>query len=541
MSYSSPPPAPPPPRSPGPLDGAHRAAGGAHRRRARRARRRRLGRLDRRLGAAAGLAQAERPGPASARCSPPTARASASSRPTSCASPSRRAAPDVLKQATVAIEDQRFYKHKGVDYEGIVRAAVKNITSHKTVQGGSTITMQLVRNLYTGQPHARGIAGYQRKIREAKLAEELEQRALQGVDPRPVPQHRALRHRGRADRGRRRRGRAHLLRQARQAPHAARGGDARRPAAGAVRLLAGAAPARPRSSGATRCWPRWPQLRHDHARGRRAATMAKRLGLHMKRLLRASAASSYFFDYVKDELIKQYGLATVQLGGLKVYTTIDLKMQREARGAIATAMGDIGPVVGDRHDRPAQRLHPSRWPRRPTTASEVQPRRAGPPPAGLVVQGLGADDRAAQGREPGHDALQVALADDINDPRYGPDQRQDLRRHAAAATSRCTRRRCSPTTRSTSSSRSTSAPTRSSRPRARWASRPSSTATRRRRWAASSTACRRSRWPTPTRRSPPAATATGRARSRKVTFPDGKSELPTRWRVNAHEGRSRTA
>src|ERR1700760_2795761 len=39
--------------------------------------------------------------------------------------------PDVLKQATVAIEDQRFYKHKGVDYEGIARAALKNITSKK--------------------------------------------------------------------------------------------------------------------------------------------------------------------------------------------------------------------------------------------------------------------------------------------------------------------------------------------------------------------------------------------------------------------------
>ena len=33
----------------------------------------------------------------------------------------------MLKQATVAIEDQRFYKHKGVDYEGIIRAAVKNV------------------------------------------------------------------------------------------------------------------------------------------------------------------------------------------------------------------------------------------------------------------------------------------------------------------------------------------------------------------------------------------------------------------------------
>src|SRR3954451_20216176 len=77
--------------------------------------------------------------------------------------------PQTLKDATVAIEDARFYKHKGVDYVGVVRAAVKNVESGHTVQGGSTITMQLIRNLYISQERT-----YQRKIREAKLAEELE-------------------------------------------------------------------------------------------------------------------------------------------------------------------------------------------------------------------------------------------------------------------------------------------------------------------------------------------------------------------------------
>ena len=44
---------------------------------------------------------------------------------------------------------------------------------------------------------------------------------------------------------------------------------------------------------------------------------------------------SYFFDYVKDELIKEYGAKTVRLGGLQVRTTVDLKKQQEARAAIA--------------------------------------------------------------------------------------------------------------------------------------------------------------------------------------------------------------
>jgi penicillin-binding protein 1A len=82
--------------------------------------------------------------------------------------------PKVLKDATIAIEDERFYKHEGVDYESIVRAAVKNFLSRETVEGGSTLTMQLVKNLYTADRTREGLAGYQRKIREAKLAEELE-------------------------------------------------------------------------------------------------------------------------------------------------------------------------------------------------------------------------------------------------------------------------------------------------------------------------------------------------------------------------------
>src|SRR3954467_6395739 len=84
--------------------------------------------------------------------------------------------PDVVREATVAIEDRRFYEHQGVDFEGIVRAAVKNLESKKDIQGGSTLTMQLVRNLYTGERARSGVAGYKRKIREAKLAEDLENR-----------------------------------------------------------------------------------------------------------------------------------------------------------------------------------------------------------------------------------------------------------------------------------------------------------------------------------------------------------------------------
>src|SRR3954447_11366734 len=79
--------------------------------------------------------------------------------------------PAFLKQAIVAVEDRRFYQHKGVDYPGILRAAAKDATSKAVVQGGSTITMQLVRRLYLTRDRS-----FKRKIEEATLAREMEKR-----------------------------------------------------------------------------------------------------------------------------------------------------------------------------------------------------------------------------------------------------------------------------------------------------------------------------------------------------------------------------
>src|SRR5215204_1366177 len=78
--------------------------------------------------------------------------------------------PDELQVATVAVEDSRFYEHHGVDVEGVVRAAVSNLEAGEIKEGGSTITMQLARNLYITDPQR----DLERKIREAKIATELE-------------------------------------------------------------------------------------------------------------------------------------------------------------------------------------------------------------------------------------------------------------------------------------------------------------------------------------------------------------------------------
>jgi penicillin-binding protein 1A len=77
-----------------------------------------------------------------------------------------------LPEATVAIEDARFWQHGALDYQGIARAFYDDISSGHIVQGGSTLTQQLVRNLYIGNPQRT----LSRKIREACLAEKLFQR-----------------------------------------------------------------------------------------------------------------------------------------------------------------------------------------------------------------------------------------------------------------------------------------------------------------------------------------------------------------------------
>jgi len=77
----------------------------------------------------------------------------------------------IMKQAIVAIEDKRFYEHRGVDLRAIGRALAADIENKAVVQGGSTITQQFIKNAYVEDQ--RSVA---RKLKEAALAWQLEQR-----------------------------------------------------------------------------------------------------------------------------------------------------------------------------------------------------------------------------------------------------------------------------------------------------------------------------------------------------------------------------
>jgi penicillin-binding protein 1A len=250
-----------------------------------------------------------------------------------------RKIPQSMRDATVAIEDHRFFKHRGVDFEGVVRAAVKNVQGGD-IQGGSTLTMQLVRNLYTGERARSGVAGYKRKIREAKLAEELENR-----------------HPGHA-------GKEWILTTyLNSVPYGTVGGQTGVGIAAAARmffdkpvakltlreaaLLAGL-PQAPSSYN--------PFLDPHRALARRnevlqkmadqgyitqqvaQKTMKRGLGVKTNGYF-TQRREGYFFDYVKQQLIDRYGVDTVRRGGLRVYTTIDLRLQALARASMDGKLG----------------------------------------------------------------------------------------------------------------------------------------------------------------------------------------------------------
>jgi len=243
--------------------------------------------------------------------------------------------PDDVRNATVAIEDSRFYKHHGVDFEGVVRAAIKNLQNRKTVQGGSTITQQLVRALYIKDP----TRDFKRKVREAKLASELEDEHpkdwiltsyLNNVPYGTVNGETAVGIEAAAEIFFSKHANELTLEEA--------------------ALLAGLPQApseyNPFKNPSAALGRRNEVLRamvknHYITAAEASIAMNKPLGLRAgNKYFRRS--EPYFFDYVSELLIEKYGLNTYRRGGLKVYTTIDIGLQRAGRAAIDGQLNQPG-------------------------------------------------------------------------------------------------------------------------------------------------------------------------------------------------------
>ena len=309
----------------------------------------------------------------------------------------------------MAIEDERFYKHDGVDFNAIVRAGIHNLESGETVQGGSTITQQLVRALYIKDPQR----NFARKIREAKLASELEEKHTQDAGSSTNYLNDGALRDGRRPHRDRRRGRGRdLLRQARAASLTlARGRAARRACRRRPRSTTRSATRRPRSSAATRCSTRWSRTASSRARRRRGGQQAP-LGLQAAARATPQRREPYFFDYVAgaaDRAVRRRRLPPRRAQG--PHHDQPRAPGRRARGdqQLRLRPGRARARRSSSVD-PAQRRDQGDGLERHLPGPHVQPRRPGPPPAGLGVQDVRADRGDPQGRRPRQHLLRVQAA-----------------------------------------------------------------------------------------------------------------------------------
>jgi len=248
--------------------------------------------------------------------------------------------PRTMKEATVAIEDKRFWHHGALDYQGILRAGVRDLFGQgNSLQGASTLTMQLVDNMYMPADIA-AHHNLKYKIIQAKLAEQLESQHSKGWI---------------------------LNTYLNDVPYGTVGGQTAVGAGAAAEmffnkplskldlaqqaLLAGL-PQAPSEYN--------PFIAPHLALARRHEVLDAMVSSHYITADQAYAADReplgaqvntsydqrrepYVFDYVEQQLIQRFGLKTVENGGLKVYTTIDLQKQAEARAALISHEG--GPVL----------------------------------------------------------------------------------------------------------------------------------------------------------------------------------------------------
>jgi len=239
--------------------------------------------------------------------------------------------PKRVQLATVAIEDQRFYEHDALDYEGILRAAIKNLEAGEAVEGGSTITQQLVRNLCIPEPERT----IERKIVEAELAIEYSERHSRREI---LGQYLNIASYGTIE------GSTAVGVQAASKIYFSK--PVWKLSLAQAALLAGLPQApseyNPLLNPAAARERRDQVLRQMEKLGYATparATQAERAGLGLDVSERYfEHRQPYFFDYVENELIEEYGVNTVRQGGLKVHTTVDPSLQRVGLEAMRSAL-----------------------------------------------------------------------------------------------------------------------------------------------------------------------------------------------------------
>ncbi len=237
------------------------------------------------------------------------------------------AMPQELRDAVVAVEDERFYTHNGVDVQAITQALRASAGEGEASRGGSTITQQLVKILFND-----GERTFTRKVREALLAYELEARTDKD---QVLETYLNTVYFGHGAYGVERAARTYF------------GVGASELDLTQCATLAGVIRSPSRYS---------PIDAPDAARERRDLVLTKmrengyvdetkeREAREAELVIAAPAdapeKAPYFVEYVKKELIERLGADAVFMGGLRVHTTLDPKLQAQAESAVGSVLGE---------------------------------------------------------------------------------------------------------------------------------------------------------------------------------------------------------
>jgi penicillin-binding protein 1A len=254
-----------------------------------------------------------------------------------------RAMPQLLRDATVAIEDKNYFDHGALDPAGIARAAWKDLLAGgKPVQGASTITQQLVRNLYIQNPQET----IKRKLIEAHLAYEMEDAHTKDWI---------------------------LTSYLNTAPYGTVEGETAVGVEAAAQTYYGK-PAKDLGliesaliAGLPQAPSEYNPFLDPHAAIQRRNEVLDAMheegyidGAEYREALSSGLGLSpghkyrvihdpFLFDLVQQELIDKYGINTVRNGGLKAYTTIDPELQERAQEAVdscSVCYAEGGPAAG---------------------------------------------------------------------------------------------------------------------------------------------------------------------------------------------------
>ncbi len=232
--------------------------------------------------------------------------------------------PERLRRAVIAVEDVRFFEHPGLDYIGMFRAAWTNLRRGSKVEGASTITQQLARSLFLSSERT-----FDRKVRELILAYKME---LVLTKEKILELYLNQIYFGQGAYG------------VASASQTYFGKDLSALTIAESAFLAGL-PKSPNHYSPFKAYDR-AKNRQEHVLARmeeaKFLTKAEREEavaeiLHFRRPASEQAAP-YFVEYIRQLLVAKYGEEMVYKGGLKVYTTVNMAMQKAAEAAFAAGL-----------------------------------------------------------------------------------------------------------------------------------------------------------------------------------------------------------